>query len=247
MIKVKGVWPCSCLVTKSCLILWYPMDCSTPDISAPRYLLEFAQTHRHWVSDAVLPWTAAHQTSLLLAISWSLLKHMDSGLVTPSHHGLQHTRHLCSSLSLGVCSDSRMLSRWHRLTMDCTLDSLSAGVCSDAQTLRPCHQLILCRPTLFLLSVFPSVRVFSNELTLRIWCLKFRTSASASIPPVNIQGWFRLGLTDLISWQTKGLSRVFFSTTIRKHQFFSSQFPPGPVLTSVRDYCGHTLSTWRTS
>ena len=141
----------------------------------------------------------------------------------PSHRGLQHTRHLCSSLSLGVCSDSQMLGRWHRFTMDCTLDSLSAGVCSDAQTLRPCHQLIFCRPTLLLLSVFPSVRVFSNELTLRIWCLKFRTSASASIPPVNIQGWFHLGLTDLISWQTKGLSRVFFSTTIRKHQFFSSQ------------------------
>ena len=48
-------------------------------------------------------------------------------------------------------------------------------------------------------------------------------SASASLLPVNIQGWFPWGLTGLISLQCKGLSRVFSSTTIRKHQFFSSQ------------------------
>ena len=49
------------------------------------------------------------------------------------------------------------------------------------------------------------------------------TSASASVFPMNIQGWFSLGLTGWISLQSKGLSRVFFSTTIRKHQFFSAQ------------------------
>ena len=48
-------------------------------------------------------------------------------------------------------------------------------------------------------------------------------SASASLLPVNIQGWFPWGLTGLISLQCKGLSRVFSSTTIWKHQFFSSQ------------------------
>ena len=49
------------------------------------------------------------------------------------------------------------------------------------------------------------------------------TSASASILPVDIQGWCLLGLTGLISLLSKGLSRVFSSTTIRKHQFFSAQ------------------------
>ena len=48
-------------------------------------------------------------------------------------------------------------------------------------------------------------------------------SASASVPPMNIQDWFPSGLTGLISLQSKGLSRVFSSTTIWKHQFFSSQ------------------------
>ena len=48
-------------------------------------------------------------------------------------------------------------------------------------------------------------------------------SASASDLPINIQGWFPLGLTGLISVLSKRLSRVFFSTTIWKHQFFSAQ------------------------
>ena len=49
--------------------------------------------------------------------------------------------------------------------------------------------------------------------------------ASASALPANIQGWFPLGLTSWISLQSKGLSRVFSSTTVRKHQFFSAQSP----------------------
>ena len=48
-------------------------------------------------------------------------------------------------------------------------------------------------------------------------------SASPSVLPMNIQDWFPLGLTGLISLQSKGLSRVFFSTTGQKHQFFSTQ------------------------
>ena len=51
------------------------------------------------------------------------------------------------------------------------------------------------------------------------------TSASASALPVNIQDWFLLGLTGLISLQCKGLSRVFSNTTVQKYQFFSAQLP----------------------
>ena len=49
------------------------------------------------------------------------------------------------------------------------------------------------------------------------------TSASASVLPINIQGWFPLGLTGLISLLSKGLSRVFSSTTVQRHQFFDAQ------------------------
>ena len=62
--------------------------------------------------------------------------------------------------------------------------------------------------------------------------------ASASVLPMNIHGWFPLGLTDLISLQFRGLSRVLSSTTVWSHQFFGSQpfFFFFPVLTSVHDY-----------
>ena len=58
--------------------------------------------------------------------------------------------------------------------------------------------------------------------------------ASASFPLMNIQGWFPLGLTGLIL-QSKGLSRVFSSTTVRKHQFFRLSLLYGPTLTSIHD------------
>ena len=62
-------------------------------------------------------------------------------------------------------------------------------------------------------------------------------SASASVLPVNIQDLFPLGLTDLITLQPKGLSRVFSNTTVQKHQFFGAQlFFYSPTLTSIPDY-----------
>jgi len=77
----------------------------------------------------------------------------------------------------------------------------------------PSNHLIL----LLLPSIFPSIRVFSNELAFCIIGQSIGASASASILPVNIQGWFPLGLTGLISLLSKELSRVFCSTTVRKH------------------------------
>ena len=50
-----------------------------------------------------------------------------------------------------------------------------------------------------------------------------RVSASASVLQINIQDWFPLGWTDWISLQSKGLSRVFSSTTVQKHRFFGAQ------------------------
>ena len=63
-----------------------------------------------------------------------------------------------------------------------------------------------------------------------------RSPASASVLPMNILGWFPLGLTSLICLQSKGLSRVFSNTTVQRHQFFALSFCYGPTLTSIPDY-----------
>ena len=83
--------------------------------------------------------------------------------------------------------------------------------------------LIFCCPHLLLPSVFPSVRVFSSESALCIRWPKYWSSASASVLPMNIQGWLPLGLTGLISLLSRGLSRVFSNTTFWKHQLFDTQ------------------------
>ena len=61
-------------------------------------------------------------------------------------------------------------------------------------------------------------------------------SALVSLLPMNIQSWFPLGLTGLISLHSKRLSRVFSSTTIWKHQFFSTQLSLWSNLTSIQNY-----------
>ena len=61
-------------------------------------------------------------------------------------------------------------------------------------------------------------------------------SASASVLTMNIEGWFPLVLTGLISLQSRGLSRVFSNSAVQKHQFLGAQFPYGLALTSIHDY-----------
>ena len=77
------------------------------------------------------------------------------------------------------------------------------------ELLRPCNHLILCCPLLFVPSLLLSIRVFSNELALCISIgQSIGASASVSVLPMNIYGWFPLGLTGLISLLSKGLSSV---------------------------------------
>ena len=91
----------------------------------------------------------------------------------------------------------------------------------------PSNHLVFCRPFLLLPSIFPSIRIFSNESVLRIrWPSggqSIGVSASASVLTMNIQDWSPLGWTGWISLQSKELSRVFSNTTVQKHQFFSAQ------------------------
>ena len=84
----------------------------------------------------------------------------------------------------------------------------------------PSNHLILCHP-LLLPSIFPSIRVFSNESVLHIRWPKY-WSFSFSISPSNKYSVFILGLTGLISLQPRD-SQVFSSTTIQKHQFLVAQ------------------------
>ena len=83
------------------------------------------------------------------------------------------------------------------------------------------NHLILCCSLLLLPLVFPSIRVFPMS---RLFTSDDQSiGASIIVLTVNIQGWFPLGLADLICLQSKGLSRVFSNTTVQKHQFFGAQ------------------------
>ena len=86
------------------------------------------------------------------------------------------------------------------------------------------NHLILCCLLFFLPSIFPSIRVFSKSWLFASGGQNIGPLASASVLPMNIQGWFPLEWTGLISLQSKE-PRVFFNTTIRKHQFFGTQLP----------------------
>ena len=114
-------------------------------------------------------------------------------------HGLQHARLPCPSLSPRVCSNSSPLSRW-------------------------CHPTISSFVVPFsCLQSFPESRSLPMSWLFESGGQSFGASASASILPMNIKGWFPLGWMDLISLLSKGLSRVFSSIAVQKHQFFVAQ------------------------
>ena len=87
--------------------------------------------------------------------------------------------------------------------------------------IQPSHPLVI--PILFHLQSFPASRSFPMSQFFISGGQSTGVSASASVLLMNIQGWFPLGLTGLISLQSKGLSRVFSNTTVQRHQFFSAQ------------------------
>ena len=87
------------------------------------------------------------------------------------------------------------------------------------QSVMPSKHIILCHP----LQSFPESGFFPMSQFFTSGGQSIGVSALASVLPMNIQDWFPLELTDLISLQSKGLSRVFSNTTVQKHQFFSAQ------------------------
>ena len=131
--------------------------------------------------------------------------------VTPR---MWHTRLLCPPLSPGVYSNSCPLSQW-----------CHPAVSSSVIPFSSCPQS------------FPPSGSFPLSQHFASGGQSIGTSASASVLPMNIQGWFPFRLTGLISLLFKGLSRVFSNITVQKHQFFSVQ----PSLWSNSHICGWLL------
>ena len=115
-------------------------------------------------------------------------------------HEPQHTRPLSPSPTPGVYPNSCPLSRWCHPTISSSVFPFSS-----------CPQS------------FPASGSFQMSQFLTSGGQRIGVSASASVLPVNIQDWFPIGWIDLISQQSKGLSRDFSNTTVQKHQFFGAQ------------------------
>ena len=113
-------------------------------------------------------------------------------------HKYQHARPPCPSPTPRVYYKSRLLSQYCHPAISCSVVPFSS-----------------CLQSFPTSGPFPVSRLFSSGGQ--------SIGASASVLPMNIQGLFPLGMTDLISLLSKGLSRVFSSTTIQKHQFFGTQ------------------------
>ena len=126
-------------------------------------------------------------------------------------HRLQHTRLSCLSLSPGVCSNSWPLSQWCYLTI------------SSSAT-----------PFSFCLQSFPASGSFPKNQLLTSGGQSVGATATASVLPMNNQGWFLLRLIGLISFQSKRISRVFSS--IKSINFSALSLPYGPTLTSIHGY-----------
>ena len=115
-------------------------------------------------------------------------------------HGLQHVKLPCPSSTLGACPNSCPLSQWCHPTISSSIIPIS--------------------------SCLQSWPASGSFLMIQLFALggqNIGASASGSVLPMNIQDWFPLGLTGLISFQSKGLTSVFPNTTVHKHQFFSAQ------------------------
>ena len=104
--------------------------------------------------------------------------------------------------------------------------SLSPRLCSNSCSLsQRCHPTISSSAALFSFcpQSFPAPGSFPVSWLFTSGGQSIGVSASTSVLIINIQDWFPLELTSLISFQSKGFSRVFFNTTVQKHQFFSAQ------------------------
>ena len=132
-------------------------------------------------------------------------------------HGLQHTSLPCPSLSPTACTDSCPLSQW------------SHTVSSSVVPFSSCLQYFPASGS------FPMSQFFASGVQ------SIGVSASASVLPMNTQDWSPLGWTGWISFQSKGLSRVFSNTVVQSINSSVLSLLYGPTLTSI--HCSLTSST----
>ena len=120
---------------------------------------------------------------------------------------------------------------WRRLLrVPCT--SPSPGACSNScPSSQWCHPVIPSSvvPFFSCLQSFPASGFFPMSQFFASGSQSIGASASASVPPMDIQDWFPLGWTDWISLQSKGLSRVFSNTTVQKHHSSAFSFLYSPT------------------
>ena len=152
--------------------------------------------------------------------------------VEAQRENLYHASCLTSGESLACIQSVRSLSRVQLFATPRTAACQASLSITNSQSLlklmsiesvMPSNLLILCCPLLLLPSIFPSIRVFSNESALRIrwpkyWSFSFNISPSNGHPGLIS---LRMYWLDLLA--VKGLSRVFSNTTVQKHQFFGAQ------------------------
>ena len=141
-------------------------------------------------------------------------------------HVLQHAKIPCPSPTPRAYSNSCPLSRWYHPTISSSVVPFSS-----------------CFPS------FPASESFPMRQFFASGGQSIGVSASASVLPMNIQGWFPLGWTGWISLQSKGLSKVFSNTTVQKHQFFCAQLSyilqlSHPYMTTGKTIDGPLLTRW---
>ena len=159
---------------------------------------------------------------------------MDCSLLGSSVHGILQARLLewvvVQSLSCGWLSVTpRTAARQASLSFTISQNLLKL---MSITSVMPSNHLILCCPLLLPPLILPIVRVFSNELVLHVRCQSI--GASVLVLPMNIQGWFPLGLTGSISLQSKRFSSLLQHHS-SKAEVFSIKLVNGPTLTSIYD------------
>ena len=147
-------------------------------------------------------WRICESCSVMLEWVMFILNQFSCLVVSDSSwpHGLQHAKPPCPSPTPGIYSNSCPLSRWCHPTISSSVVPFSS-----------------CPQSFPASGSFPLSQLFSSGGQ------NIGVLASTSVFPVNTQDWSPLGWTGWISLQSKGLSRVFSSTTVQKHQFFSDQ------------------------
>ena len=128
-------------------------------------------------------------------------------------HGLQYTRLPCSSLSPAVCSNSLPLSQWCHPTISSSVVPFSSCLQS-----------------------FPASGSFLKNQLLAPSGPRVGASASATVLPINIQGWFPLGLTGLISLLSKEIQESSLPPQLESISSSALSLLYGPTLTSIHDY-----------